>query len=412
MSDNSIYTLAVTTGFAALAGLYTAWSLRKGYKKLNNNGGLSTKDPNSKIKLPEIKIEDLAPLISHYDIKIRKAAEQVLVDHASTQSFIAFLLEQCGSNDVETILKSTVVVKHLSKSSSVCKMLMLQQGALSVLAKTIKNISNDCKFELLMERCKEDVRYQEILAAVMSSIFQLTHEEIFPVMSIARENDVVHYILFNILSDESYLISPDTKRKATHIVLQLFLLEMVTLRKNLIDWGIIRKVTKCFINTIGLDNTESGLCLQILLQFIGNMENHAESFLKEMALLGILPHLVGLLRTNAADDLTRRAAVLIHEYCVNDVEKITITNLPCIIKILYGILCNSQAAVQHTILRIFCYLSLGNKRFQRSLLQYAPLLKKLAVALSSGHQDVLHWSQVLIHDLAMGGKLIYFSFLL
>ena len=73
-------------------------------------------------------------------------------------------------------------------------------------------------------------------------------------------------------------------------------------------------------------------------------------------------------------------------------------------KTLYQILVSSESSLQRLVLRIYGFLSINDDNFKGKLLNFQPLIKRLSVCLASGDSDLVYWSLVLVHDLAMMGK--------
>ena len=81
-----------------------------------------------------------------------------------------------------------------------------------------------------------------------------------------------------------------------------------------------------------------------------------------------------------------------------------IAKIPNLVKTLYQILVSSESNLQRLILRIYCFLSINDDSFKGKLVNFKPLMKRLSVCLASGNSDLVYWSLVLVHDLAMTGK--------
>ncbi|XP_033109780.1 uncharacterized protein LOC117111027 isoform X2 [Anneissia japonica] len=146
------------------------------------------------------------------------------------------------------------------------------------------------------------------------------------------------------------------------------------------------------------------LCLQMLVVLINTLQRETRHGLQQIARCGILIPAVACLKSDDAE-LVYWAAALIHEFSVADVLRNEICQIPFLIESLQKALqTGGEAPLQRLILRVICFLALHNDHFKLSLINQKGLIERIPVCLASGEKEVIHWSLVLVHDIAMIGK--------
>jgi len=398
MASNSTLALAVTTGIAALVGGVAAWKLRKEWRDIEED---TVKDLTD--ILPLIRIEDVGKLLNSSSSKVRKSAEQFLIHKASRSENLIYILQQTLSDDLDQVVKAVTVIRMIAKASELNKAKLLDARALMILPQCIGKISDDFKYKVLVENIKSDVRVEKIVTRCIGAIFQLVLHDSVNIINFSKESALIRNIMLNIISDEGYHILTDMKRWSTYIVNQLSQCSMHPIKKHLRKWGIIRKTSQCLMSTLG-DLLQTQLCLQIIVHYLNDPIEEIIKVCEEMALLGVLPHLIGLLRCDEDENIVQLSAVIIHHFCCFDIEIKFLSSVPGIVKILYAVLNSHDSTIQKTIIRIANYLSVGSAKFQKMLVDHKPMIKKLSICLASGNPDVVQGSLMLIHDIVMPGK--------
>lgn len=398
MSWNPALPVAITTGVSMLVGGLVAYKISCERQNLEEG---KEKELSEVVHL--LKVEDIAALLQSEDDKVKKAAEQFLLERASRREHLVYILHQCLSEDTSVIIKATKVIHMLTKNSDVTKAVLLDAGTMIILPEVIGKISEDFDYKVLMEKCKKDVTLEKILTNCIAAIFQLTLHDTVTTLNFCKETSCIRNIFLNILGDHGYHISTDIKRWSTFLIHQLAQCDLHPIKKSLRKWGIIRKTTFCLIKTLG-DILQTQLCLQILVHYLNDSVEEIVQVCQEMATLDSLPHLVGLLRCDEEENVVQLSAVIIHHFCCFDLEISRLSSLPGIVKILFNVLNTTEANIQKTILRICNYLSVSSSKFRKRLINHQPMIKKLSICLASGNADVVYGSLMLIHDLAMSGK--------
>ena len=398
MSSNTL-PLAITTGVAALMGSIAAWKIKSLYASLENN-----KEKELTEIVHDLNIENIAALLKSSDFKIRQSAEQLLLDRTARKWTLSYILKQCIVDDIKQVVKAVTAIHLLVKSSEYAKAKLINCQATEILTKTIENISKNFDYNYLVQECKENYIVEKVLNHCVASLFHLLLHTPSALAEFSKEKTCIKEILVNILGDHSFYISTEVRRWSTYILHQLVQQE-VPIKSSLRQWGIIRKATRCIIVTAG-DILQIQLCLQILVQYLNDSAEEMVQICKEMATLGILSHLVGLLRSDDDENVVQLSAILIHNFCCFDVDIFYLAQIPGFVKILYSVLSSTDYGTQHTILRICNYLSVESPKFRKSLLDYKPLIKKLSVFMSSNNIEVMRGSLMLIHDLLMPGNYV------
>lgn len=406
MASNPGLNVAITTGIAALLGGYAAWKIESEYKKLEEN---KQKDLSEVVHL--IKIEDVGKLLDSDHVEVKRAAEKVLLQKAASREYFPNILNCCLSDDKEVVVKAVTAVLLLCKASNQNKQFLLNRGGLKTLSKVIENISDGYQYKTLVTNCKKDVLLEKILMRTVGSIFHLTLNDPLAAMELSKEKGCVRDVLLHVLSDHGFHISTDVKRWSTYIIHQLVQSDANMVKKPLRKWGVVTKTTLCLIRTLG-DILLTQLCLQILVQYLNDTVDEIVQVCQEMASLGLLPHLVGLLRCEEEENIIQLSAIIIHHFCCFDIDVKHMCKIPGIVKILFTVLNSSEAGIQKTILRVYNYLSVSSSSFQKKLLNNQPLLKRLSVCLASGNREVVQGSLMLIHDLAMPGMVLFLLYAL
>ena len=403
MDSNPGFSLALTTGIATLVGGVAAWKLRKEYKKLEES---KRKDLSEVVHL--IQIKDIGNLLDSDNLEVQQYAEKLLKQRAMSPRYFPEILKCCLSEDKETVLKAVTAVFLLCTSTNESKVFFFYKSALHVLLKVIKNLSEGYNYKTLVARCKGDVMIEKTFFKCVGSIFHLTLNDSQIAKALYQEKNCVRDIFMHILSDHGFHILADVKRWSTYIVHQLIQIEDKDVKATLRKWGIITKATLCLIRYLG-DLLLTQLCLQILVQYLSDAVDEIVQVCQEMASLGILRHLVGLLRCEEEENIVQLSAIIIHHFCCFDIDVRNLSKIPGIIKILFTVLNSNEANIQKTVLRIFNYLCVSSSSFQKKLLCDKPLLKRLSICLASGNKEVVQGSLMLVHDLAMPGLLTNLS---
>jgi len=397
MASGSGFSIALSTGIAALLGGTAAWKLQKEYKKLEES---KRKDLSEVVHL--IRIEDIGNLVDSDNLEVQQAAEKLLKQRALSPDYLPGILQCCLSDDKEIVLKAVTAIFLLCKSSNESKTILYNESTLDYLLKVIKNLSQGYNYKKLVAQCKDDVFIEKSFYNCVGSVFHLTLHRQEVAKELYQDKHCVRDIFLHILSDHGFHILTDVKRYSTYIIHQLLQIEDSEVKNTLRKWGIITKCTLCLIRTLG-DSLLTQLCLQILVQYLNDSVEEIVHVCQEMAALGLLPHLVGLLRCEEEENVVQLSAIIIHHFCCFEIDVRNLSKIPGIIKILFTVLNSSEANIQKTVLRIFNYLCVGSNSFQKKLLSEKPLLKKLSVCLASGNKEVVQGSLMLLHDLAMPG---------
>ncbi|XP_047128177.1 uncharacterized protein LOC100208776 [Hydra vulgaris] len=396
MNSNTL-SLAVTSGIAALVGSLAIWKIKSGYASLANS-----KEKDFSEIVHDLKVESIATLLKSSDFKIRQSAEQLLMERSARKLNLMYILKQCIQNDIKKVVKAVTAIHLLVKSSEHAKGLLIDLQAIETLTKTIENISKSFDYNYLVQECKKNYVVEKVMTHCMASLFYLLLHSPTALAEFSKEKNCIKEIFVNILGDHSFCIPKEVRRWSTYILYQLVQQDM-SIKSSLRQWGIIRKVTRCIIVTSG-DILQIQLCLQIIVQYLNDNVEEMVQICKEMASLGIISHLVGLLRSDDDENIVQLSAILIHNFCCFDVDIVNLVQIPGFVKILYAVLNSSDHGTQHTILRICNYLSVGNNKFCTTLLEHKPLIKKLSVFMCSSSSEVMSSSLMLVHDLLMSDK--------
>ena len=397
MDSSAGISLAVTTGIAALLGGATAWKIKHEYKKLEES---KRKNLSEVVHLIEIK--DIGNLLDSENLEVQQYAEKLLKQRAASPKYLPDILKCCLSDDKETVLKAVTAVFLLCTSSNDGKLSLFSKSSLDVLLKVIKRLSQGYQYKLLVSACKEDVIVEKTFYKCVGSIFHLALNDSSMAKNLYNEKNCVRDIFMQILSDHGFHIVGDVKRWSTYIVHVLIQIEDKDVKMTLRKWGIITKATLCLIRYLG-DLLLTQLCLQILVQYLSDTVDEIVHVCQEMASLGLLRHLVGLLRCEEEENIIQLSAIIIHHFCCFDIDVRNLSKIPGIIKILLTVLNSNEANIQKTILRIFNYLCVSSTTFSKKVLNEKALLKRLSVCLASGNKEVVQGSLMLLHDLAMPG---------
>ena len=406
MASNSAFALAVTTGVAAIVGGVVVWKLQQ-----PEDDDDEEEEPQVEDILPQIQLEDVGKLLNSPCPKVRRAAENYLLQRAARSENLIYILQQSLSDNLLQVAKSVSVIRMLAKTSDEYKKKLVEARALMILPQCIGKISDDFNYKTMIQKCKDDVLAEKIVTRCIGAIFQLVIQDSTSIISFSKETLLIRNIMLNVLADEGYHVATDMKRWSTYILNQLSHCTLHPIKKSLKKWGIIRKTSQCIMATLG-DLLQTQLCLQTVIYYLNDTIEDIVEVCEEMASLGILPHLIGFLRCDEEENIVQLSAVIIHHFCCFDIETKYLSSVPGIVKILYTVLNSQESTIQKTIIRIANYLSVGSTKFQKMLIEHKPMIKKLSVCLSSGHPDVVQGSLMLIHDLAMPGiyLIVFFSF--
>ena len=398
MTSDGLNVAITTAGVAALLGGYAAWRINHEYSKLPKD---NRKDLSEIVEL--VRLEDVGNLLDSDNLEVKQAAEDFLLQRAASDRYLPAILSCCLNDDREIVMKAVTSVFLLCKTSNKNKQFLLKEDGIKILTKVMENISDGFQYKSLVMNCKNDVVVEKILLRTIGSIFQLTLNDASAATQLAKQKAFIRDIILHILSDHGFHILLDVKHWSTYIVHQLIQKDVNSVsKKSLRKWGLVSKITLCLIRTLG-DTLMTQLCLQILVHYLNDGVDEIVKVCQEMASLGLLPHLVGLLRSEEEENI-QLSAIIIHHFCCFDIDIRNMCKIPGIVKILFAVLNSNEAAIQKTILRIYNYLSVSNVPFQMKLLKNQSLIKKLSVCLASSNREVVQGSLMLIHDLAMAGK--------
>lgn len=399
MSFNSgLASLALTTGVAAMIGGATAWKIQSEFRKIEES-----KRKNLSEVVHLISIKDIGELLDSDNLEVQQAAERLLKQRAVSWQYFQAVLQSCLSDDKETTLKAATSVFLLCKSSNDNKLSNFKEVALSTLLKLMEKLSDGYNYKALISKCKADVVTEKTFFNCVGAIFHLTFNDSALTRTLYKEKCCLRDIFLHILSDHGFHILTEVKRWSTYIIHQLVQGDVSDVRKSMRKWSIITKTTLCLIRTIG-DLLLTQLCLQILVYYLNDSVDEIVRVCQEIAALGVLPHLVGLLRCEEEENIVQWSGIIIHHFCCFDIDVRNLSKIPGIVKILLSVLNSNEATIQKTVLRIINYLCISSNLFQKNLLNEKPLLKRLSVCLASGNKEVVHGSLMLLHDLAMPGK--------
>ena len=402
MAEKTYKALAITTGAAAVLGTFAAWTLYNEWKKQQN-----TRDQRKDlIELANnITAEDLATLAYSDNITLKRSAEQILLDRLMHEENLRFTLNKCLHHDIKEVKKAVFVLNILAKSTD-CKDKLVKCGVFETLVKCLKNISEGYKYKILAIKCKENYEMEQIVGQAVIAINDLiTNETVYSIWFFSCGKELVGLFL-EMIGDPSNKIAGYIKRWALLIIHQLMTCDIT--RFDLISYGIISRTTQCFLNTFG-DPWQSRPCLQILVMLHTSLQDYAnqdyanQEFLEEMAQHGILPALVGCLKSDDGEVIFWSTALL-QEFCSKDVHRNAISKMPGLLKTLYSVLTGSEAGIQRIIIRIYNFLCIGDSEFQEKIINFQPLMKRISICLASGNPDLVYWTIQLTHDLAMSGK--------
>eukprot|EP00794_Sanderia_malayensis_P008043 gene8043-8906_t len=395
MSGRSNRALLATTGVAAIAGCLVTWKLYQEWKHLQKE-----KEKSLPELAAQIEADDLAILTRSDHNALKRSAEQVLVDRMLHENHLQHLLKKCASHD-EIEMKTAITVLSILTKTNEFKPCLIRCNVFNIVVDCVNEISEGFHIRKLSEKCKKNYNIEQTLKYCIVTVCDLVTDSEDTLNAFFNDNKIFVAFLLEIISDQSYNISQDIKRFCVLILQQM--MQHESMRVNLISYGMIQRVTLCFLKTVG-DTWLSKNCLQILVMYINFFEDYVtEEFLQEMAQLGIVPILIGCLKFDDSD-IVYWSTALIHEFLLKDLHRSIISRIPDIINTLYQILVSSESGLQRLILRIYCFLSINDNGFKTRMSNCTPLLKRLSVCLASGNHDLVYWALLLVHDLAMMGK--------
>ena len=387
--------LIATTAAAAAIGCIATWKLYWQWKTLQR-----AEEKNLPELASKIDDEDLAILSYTNNTALKRSAEQVLVDRMMSEENLQYLLKQCCSEDEVQMKKAVTVLSILTKTNEF-KPCLIKRGVFEIVTKCVSSISDGFQMVKLTEKCFNSYDVEQILKFSVVTVHDLVADSEANLTQFFNGSKEFVAFLLELISDPCDSISQDIRRLSIIILQQMMHNE--NMRLNLISYGMIQRTTLCFLRTIG-DVGVSRNCLQILVMYINFFEDYlTEEFLQEMAQLGIVPVLIGCLKSDDSD-LVYWSTALIHEFLLKDLHRGVISKIPNIVKTLFHILISSESGLQRLVLRIYCFLSINDDYFKNKLLNFPPLLKRMSVCLASGNNDLVYWALLLVHDLAMIGK--------
>ena len=312
MADQSNHALIATTAVAASAGLVTTWKLYKDWQKIQMEKARNLPDHAS-----EIDPKDLAILATSSNFALKKSAEQVLLDRMMTGEHLEFLLKQCNSPN-QTEMKKAIAVLSLMSKSREFKQMLIKHNIFEVISKSINMMSDGFRMEKLDLRCYLDYEVQKTLHLCIVTLLDLVSDSEGKLKKFFKTCKELIAFLLELICDPSDTISSDIRRFSILILQQMIQHEQM--RCNLISYGMIQRISLCFLRTLG-DTWISRNCLQILVMQINLFEDYVtEEFLQEMAQLGIIPVLIGCLKSEDPD-LIYWSTALIHEFLLKDLHR-------------------------------------------------------------------------------------------
>lgn len=265
----------------------------------------------------EIDPKDLEILARSGNYALKKSAEQVLSDRMISGKHLKYLLQQCMSDDKTERKKATCVLSMLSKTREF-KPILVKNDAFDVLYKSIGIVSDDFQVGKLAEKCYVDYEIEQTLKFSIVTIFDLVSESEKHLKKFFKSCKELIGFLLELICDPSESITTDIRRLSILILQQM--MQNEEMRCNLISYGMIQRTSLCFLRTIG-DAWLSRNCLQILVMHINLFEDYVtEEFLQEMAQLGIIPVLIGCLKSDDPD-LIYWSTALIHEFLLKDLHR-------------------------------------------------------------------------------------------
>ena len=312
MSEKSNRALLATTAVAAAMGCVASFKLYRQWQTICNEKERCLMDHAS-----EIDLSDLEILARSGNYALRKSAEQVLTDRMVSGRNLEYLLQQCLSDDVTKRKKAACVLSIISKTREF-KALLVKSNVFGVVYKCIGMISEDFQVAKLAEKCYSDYEIEQTLKFSVVTIFDLISESEKYLMSFFKTCKELVGFLLELICDPSDSITTDIRRLSILILQQM--MQNEEMRCNLISYGMIQRTSLCFLRTIG-DAWLSRNCLQILVMHINLFEDYVtEEFLQEMAQLGIIPVLIGCLKSDDPD-LIYWSTALIHEFLLKDLHR-------------------------------------------------------------------------------------------
>ena len=312
MSERTNRSVVATTAFAAAVGCFATYKLYRQWKKICYEKERCLMDHAN-----DIDAKDLEILARSGNFALRKSAEQVLTDRMVSGKHLTYLLQQCLSDDKTERKKALCVLSIISKTREF-KAILVKNGVLNVVFKCIGMISDDFQVAKLAEKCYADYEIEQTLKFSVVTIFDLISENEKYLKKFFKSCKELVGFLLELICDPSDSINTDVRRLSILILQQM--MQNEEMRCNLISYGMIQRTSLCFLRTLG-DAWLSRNCLQILVMHINLFEDYVtEEFLQEMAQLGIIPVLIGCLKSDDPD-LIYWSTALIHEFLLKDLHR-------------------------------------------------------------------------------------------
>lgn len=339
-----------------------------------------------------ISNEALAELAKSSNVGLRQSAEQMLLDRITKRESFTYVLVTCRSPDEEKALQACTALCVILKS--------VDQRVFSVDVVILQTLVS--ALFRSMDRWKHytthmpDVDFPERMQRMaLATIYDLSNDPAFQSKLEQLETKDLASIVLELLRK--------SRNKEVQRYSLLLLLQMTMQGKNcasLDSFGVIAE--KCVSNHG--DIMLQKICYQLLVTMINAQSIDATIYIHAIAKADVL---VPMVVSTKSDDVEVSfwSVALLHEFAVHNVYRKELCLLPYLIKNLQSTLMASEAGVQRLILRVLAFLALRNDSFKSDLLQNKPLIGHLPTCLASGNKDVVHWALVLVHDLAMKGRL-------
>ena len=312
MSEKTNRALIATTAAAAAVGCLATFKLYREWQKIRFEKERCLMDHAN-----DINAEDLEILARSGNYALRKSAEQVLADRMMTGKHLSYLLQQCLSENKTERKKALCVLSIVSKAREF-KSILVKNNALRVVFKCIGMISDDFQIAKLAEKCYADYEIEQTLKFSIVTLFDLISENEKYLKKFFKSCKELVGFLLELICDPSDSITTDIRRLSVLILQQM--MQNEEMRCNLISYGMIQRTSLCFLRTLG-DAWLSRNCLQILVMHINLFEDYVtEEFLQEMAQLGVIPVLIGCLKSDDSD-LVYWSTALIHEFLLKDLHR-------------------------------------------------------------------------------------------
>ena len=312
MTEKTNHALIATTAVAAAVGCFTTFKLYKQWKQI-----CYEKERGLMDHAGEINPNDLEVLARSNNYSLKKSAEQVLSDRMVSGRHLPYLLQRCVSDNKTERKKAMCVLSIISKSKEY-KSTLIKNNVLGVVFRCIGMISNDFQVAKLAEKCYADYEIEQTLKFSIVTIFDLVSDSERYLKKFFKSCKELVGFLLELICDPSDSITTDVRRLSILILHQMMLNE--EMRCNLISYGMIQRTCLCFLRTLG-DAWLSRNCLQLLVMHINLFEDYVtEEFMQEMSQLGIIPVLIGCLKSDDPD-LIYWSTGLIHEFLLKDLHR-------------------------------------------------------------------------------------------